>query len=687
MKVIIADDNEQNCYLLESLLEAKGHQVKSSPNGAKALEMLKAGPFDLIISDILMPVMDGFQLCRKVKTDPSLRHIPFIVYTATYTGPQDEAFAMKIGADRFVQKPCEPDLLMAVIEEVAAKGSSDIPAPEPVGEEEVLKLYSERLVRKLEQKMLELEQEVQTRREKEEELRQVNALLFSIVENIPDMLFLKDAKEFHYLRVNKAGEDLLGYSRKELAGKNDYDLFPKDQADFFTRNDREVLQNKEVLDIPEECMQTRHKGGRVLHTKKVPIFDKKGNAQYILGISEDITEIKRAEQERKELTAQLFQAQKLESIGNLASGIAHDFNNILTSIIGFTEIALGNVEKSSNIEDCLQEVYKAAKRAKDLVKQILTFARQSDEDFKPIQAKPIIKEAISFLRSSIPATIEINQHIKSDASIMGSPTQLHQVIMNLCTNAADAMKEDGGTVEVVLEDVRIDQGDAVPGLELNPGDYLKLTVSDTGSGIPPEVMESIFEPYFTTKKPGEGTGLGLSLVHGIVENHGGKIEANSKPGKGSVFSIYLPTLKKDVVYSPYKPEPLPTGSERILFIDDEWSIVKMGSQLLETLGYSVTPKTSCIEALELFRSRPHDFDLVVTDMTMPNMTGDKLAAELMEIRADIPVILFTGYNKKISNEIAAKVGIKAFAYKPIAKADLAKTVRTVLDEAKCWAQG
>ena len=814
MKVIIVDDNAENRYLLEALLKGNGHDVVVLTNGAEAMEELKSGECELIISDILMPVMDGFQLCREVKADKTLAHIPFIIYTATYTGPRDEEFAMKIGADHFLQKPCEPEVFMKAIDEVmaAARRRGSPLNPEPAAkEEEILKLYNERLVRKLEQKMLELEREIRVRRETEETLRareqkyrmltdntldviwamnlnlvftyvnpaierllgyspeewvgsvlsdhcdeenfarisrivademakgpkgsgviletvllnkkrepvpfeihgrvthdekgepvalqgisrditirkrqeenlhQVNALLDSIVENIPDMIFLKDAEELRFIRFNRAGENLLGYAREDLIGKNDYDLVPKELADSLMKNDREILRGKAIVDIPSESLLNRNKEERILHTKKVPILDENGKPEYLLGISEDITEMKLAEKNRHKLAAQLLQAQKLESIGTLASGIAHDFNNILTSIIGFTEIVLDGVEKDSIAESNLQEVYKAGLRAKDLVRQILAFARQSDEQRKPIYAKPIVKEVLSFLRSSIPSTIEIKQHITSDASIMGDPTQLHQVIMNLCTNAAHAMEEKGGILEIGLEDIRIDSYDKPPGLGLRSGDYLKLSISDTGSGIPPDVIGSIFEPYYTTKEPGEGTGMGLALVHGIVESYGGRIEVKTEVGKGSVFSIYLPVTGKDEHQHLYEPEALPTGEERILFVDDEAPIAKMGGQILEKLGYAVSIRVSSVEALELFRSKPNDFDLVITDMTMPNMTGDQLVAELMAIRPDIPVILCTGYSKKISDKSAAEIGIKAFAYKPIVKADLAKTIRKVLDEAK-----
>jgi len=391
-------------------------------------------------------------------------------------------------------------------------------------------------------------------------------------------------------------------------------------------------------------------------------------------------QLRRIRNDREILMKRLHQAQKMESIGNLAGGIAHDFNNLLASIIGFTELAMGEVQKGSSLESSLQEVYRAGERARDLVKQILAFARQSDEKKSPIQPGIVAKEVQKFLRSTIPSTIDIRHHIESDAWIMGSATQIHQVLMNLCTNAAHAMEDTGGVLEIRVKDVKIGKERLPKGMR--PGAYIEIRVSDTGTGISPEIIGSIFEPYFTTKGPGEGTGLGLAVAQGVVESHGGKIFVASQMGKGTTFTLYLPITKKQSENDAYVLEPLPTGTERILFVDDEAAIAEIGKRMLEQLGYSVETRTRSIDALALFRARPKEFDLVVTDMTMPDLTGDRFAVEVMKIRPDIPVILCTGYSKKISEETAYEIGIKALAYKPIVKADLAGTVRKVLDESK-----
>ena len=383
-------------------------------------------------------------------------------------------------------------------------------------------------------------------------------------------------------------------------------------------------------------------------------------------------------QERQEAEKRLFQAHKLEAIGTLAGGIAHDFNNILSAIIGFTELSIDDAKHGAVEEENLQEVYVAAKRAKDLVSQILKFARQADEETKPIRVDIIVKEVLKLLRSSLPSTIDIQSAIDSQSLVLADPINLHQILMNLCTNAAYAMPQ-GGVLEVRLRDLAVGPEDPETREGIGPGNYLKLTVGDTGVGIPEKVRASIFEPYFTTKPPGEGTGMGLATVHGIVRGYQGAILVDSTPGQGSVFSVLIPITEKRCDDTGYQSEVLPLGTERILFVDDEPAIANMAGQALGRLGYRVVTRSSAIEALALFRAKPDDVDLVITDMTMPQMTGDRLALELRAIRPRIPVILCTGYSKELSHERIAGLGIKALIHKPVVQAELAKIVRAVLD--------
>ena len=401
-----------------------------------------------------------------------------------------------------------------------------------------------------------------------------------------------------------------------------------------------------------------------------------------LTILKDIEDYLEAVSEKEKVQTQLQKSQKMESIGVLAGGIAHDFNNILTAILGFTELALDDAVPDTEQAEHLQEIYIAGKRARDLVRQILTFARQTNEEIKPLRIGTIVQESIKLLRSSIPSTVIVKNDSSTDSLVMANEALLQQVLMNLATNAMHAMEENGGVLSIELEDVTLDETHADKYDLPEAGDYVRIVISDTGKGISAEDIDHIFEPYFTTKEVGKGTGMGLALVLGTVEKYGGTIMAESRLGIGSVFSILLPTTKNSPKSAHKQYSALPHGTEKILFIDDEPAIAKMAEKILERLEYDVRIQTCSVEALELFQSNPGYFDLIITDMTMPHLTGDKLAVEIIKIRRDIPIILCTGYSNKISEEIALKIGIKAFAYKPLVKMDFANIVRKVLDGAQ-----
>ncbi len=483
----------------------------------------------------------------------------------------------------------------------------------------------------------------------------------------------------NYTFCNNAMCQISGCPKDEFIGKNNRQFMTPATAEEIYK----VFQNVYITGKPSESLEweTIRPDGekRYLEISASLMKNSEGQPSGFRGIARDVTRQRLDREEKERLEGRLQQSQKMEAIGTLAGGIAHDFNNILTSIIGYAELALSIVEKGSMQEDNIKEVIKAGSRATELVRQILAFSRQSAQELKPIMPSHIIKEAIKLLRSATPTTIDVKQNIKSDSLVMGDQTRIHQVLMNLCTNAIYAMEETGDTLSVDLTDVQLDESVTSQYADLTPGKYLKLAVSDTGPGIKPDIIESIFEPYFTTKEVGEGTGLGLSVVQGIIKELNGEITVTSELGSGSTFTVYLPILEKQIELKSETIEMLPVGKERILIVDDEALIVNLCRQMLAGLGYTVTTRTSSIEALELFRNRPDDFDLVLTDMTMPNMTGDRLAGELMKIRPDIPVILCTGYSKKLSEENIAKIGIKAFVMKPFVRSELAKTIRKVLD--------
>ena len=378
---------------------------------------------------------------------------------------------------------------------------------------------------------------------------------------------------------------------------------------------------------------------------------------------------------------QLRQIDKIQAIGTLAGGIAHDFNNILFPIIGYTEMTLMDAPDNSPIRNNLQEVLNATNRARDLVKQILAFSRQNIQEFKPLRLQPIVKEALKLLRATIPSNIKIVQHIDDSCGpTMGDPTQIHQVIMNLCTNAYHAMQATGGNLDITLKAVFIEPDQILEKMGIVSGKYLQLEVKDTGQGMDAAVLGRIFEPYFTTKEQSKGTGLGLSVTHGIVKSHGGDIRVFSQPDKGTTFQVFLPLIQSMELEegSEIISDEL-QGVERILLVDDEEPIVRMEKLMLERLGYHVTTLTSSTAALDTFRSQSDQFDLVITDMTMPTMTGIELAPKLIDIRPNIPIILCSGFNEMASEEKAKAVGIKAYVQKPVELKVLGRTIRKVLE--------
>ena len=498
-------------------------------------------------------------------------------------------------------------------------------------------------------------------------------LMYVITENRHGEPFIRDANNL-FLGV-------LGYSREDVLGTP--------LAEYYTDDSKEDLLERGGYGrslkgrISEErTFLTRD--GQMVHTllHALPEIDAHGRVVGTRAMFLDITARKHAEQEKRRLEAALVQSQKMEAIGTLAGGIAHDFNNILSAVIGYAELALNDTKADSRIHENLQQIHVAGMRAGALVRQILTFSRRTERELKPIQIGPLVQEALKLLRSSLPTTIEISQHIASDLdNVMADPTQLHQILMNLCTNAAQAMEEDGGHLTIGLLQVELTPQDLPLHPDLKSGRYLKLSIQDTGKGIPSNIQEQIFLPYFTTKEKGKGTGLGLSVVHGIVQSYGGAVYVYSEPNQGTTFNVYVPAISRKPLMEEEKLSALPTGSEHILFVDDEPTLVKLGVQMLEKLGYRVSTANGGIEALKMFGDAPQAFDLVLTDMTMPKMTGDKLAVELIQRRPDIPVILSTGYSSAINSEKVVGIGIKALIEKPIVLADLAKTVRKVLDDA------
>ncbi len=513
--------------------------------------------------------------------------------------------------------------------------------------------------------------DITQRKQAEAALQDSEERFRTALEANPDPFVLYDM-DGQVVFFNPAFTRVFGWTLEEQLGQKMDQFVPKKNWPETRTMIETVLAGKSVS-ATETCRYT--KDGQIIPViiSGAIYHDRQGNPAGSIINLRDISEQKR-------LQSQLQQAQRMEAIGTLAGGIAHDFNNILSAVIGYTEIALNDVEKDSLLQSNLKEVLNAGARAKDLVKQILTFSRQAEQELKPVQIKIAVNEALKLIRASLPTTIEIHQTVESNSAVLADLTQMHQVVMNLCTNASHAMQAAGGTLRVSLVDVEIESDFAAGHPGLLPGPYIQLSVIDTGHGMTSEVVNRIYDPFFTTKEKGEGTGMGLSVVHGIVKSHGGEVIVHSEPGKGTSFEIYFPAMEKTEIRKTDAVLPLPIGNERILFVDDEPSLVHIGKQILEPLGYEVEARTSSLEALELFKVKSEKFDLVITDMTMPKMTGDDLAREILKIRTNIPIILCTGYSKKISEGKAEALGVRALVMKPIVAEQLATIVRRVLDE-------
>jgi PAS domain S-box-containing protein len=521
--------------------------------------------------------------------------------------------------------------------------------------------------------------DITERKQAEKDLRESEEKYRQLVNYAPAGIYEVDFVKGKLASANDVMSEYTGYSKDELLNMSAPDFLTRESQKQMADRIARLIKGKKIYGSAE--YKARAKDGREfwMLVNARYFYDKYGKLKSAMVVAHDITDRKRALEEKSRLEDRLQQAQKMEAIGTLAGGIAHDFNNILSVIIGYTELILMSGNVDAEVKQNLKEIFNASKHARDMVKQILAFSRQSKQERKPIQVAHIVKEAIKMLRASLPTTILIQQQIEKDTGIIeADPTQIHQVLMNLCTNAAHAMNGKDGVMQISLSNVELDHAALEMAPDLKPGSYLKLSVSDTGHGIAPDAYEKIFDPYFTTKKKEEGTGLGLAVVQGIVKSHNGAVTVESEVGKGTTFHVYLPVIMRKLTAEEEISTPLPMGHECILFVDDEQPLVEIGKQMLQRLGYTVATRTSSVEALELFKANPDRFDLIITDIVMPNMTGEKLAEKMMDIRSDIPVILCTGYSEKITRKHASDMGIQSFLMKPLVMRDLATTVRQAL---------
>jgi len=511
------------------------------------------------------------------------------------------------------------------------------------------------------------------RKQARDALANQTELLDNILNHVPHNVFWKD-RQLVYLGCNKAFAKVTGVGEPaNIIGKTDYDLpWKEEETDFYRACDKNVMDTGTPLVDIEESLTQADGLEKTIITSKVPLRDQDGNIFGVLGIYYDITE-------RKQMEETIKQTQKMEAIGTLAGGIAHDFNNILAAIIGYTELAREDSSKNKLVTEYLDAVLKSSFRAKDLVRQILTFSRKNQEEHRPIRLYPIIKETAKLLRSTIPSTIEIRQSINETTGVVNAdPTQIYQIVMNLCMNASHAIYDNDGVIEISLSAIVITQESMQKYHNVSPGPFLELKISDNGSGIDSKIIHRIFEPFFTTKETLKGTGMGLAVVHGIVKEYGGDIIVDSQLHKGTTFTILLPQVVTEVDSETESVAEIPTGKERILFVDDEKMLMDIGKKMLSSLGYEVLALNSSIEALETFQESPDEFDLIITDHTMPHMTGYDMAKRMLEIKQSARIILCTGYSNTITPEKVASAGIKALVYKPIARENIAKKIREVL---------
>jgi len=620
--ILIVDDTPENLRVLGDMLEENGYEVLVASSGPQALEIAKVSRPDIVLLDILMPDMDGYAVCRGFKGDPALQGIP-IIFLSVLDMPEQKIQAFREGAVDYITKPFQS-------EEVVARVQTHL---------QLTRIEA-------------LQREVEERRRVEEALQDQTEELSAIYEDAPLVMTIVDEA----CRVHKINQPVTTYTPlaiAEIIGRPLGEVFncvhaadqacgtaPFCQACTIRCSVRDTFETGVSQQQVVGSLQLMQKGIQqklfyLLSTKRLQFRKQPMVLLCLLDISE-----------QQRMQEQILHQQKLESIGTLAGGIAHDFNNILNAITGYSDLALlRNEDEKDAVREDLGQIRKAANRATDLVRQILTFSRKHYQDMQPVQVSLIVKEALKLLRSSIPTTIDIRPEISTEASVLADPTQIHQMVMNLCTNAFHAMMDRGGLLRVGLQEIAIDQTLIESGIELPPGHYVVLSVTDTGCGMDGAIMDKIFEPYFTTKEKDKGTGLGLAVVHGIVKSHHGRIAVYSEPGHGTTFNIYLPMIAKAAAPQAGNavPAPMATRQARIMVVDDESAIRTVIGQFLLKAGYEVEVFANGDEAYQALVKQPQGWDLLITDKTMPGMTGEQLAGKALQLLPDLPVLLCSGY--------------------------------------------
>jgi len=679
-KILIVDDKPENIYSLNQILKDTDAQIINASNGNEALIASLHNDFAMAILDVQMPEMDGYELAELLRSEKKTNKLPIIFVSAVYSDDYHVFRGYDSGAVDFLVKPFNAKILLSkvgifleldlqknelearVLERTAELEKKNKDLSVEIGKRETAEKKNEQLLYDLGERIKELNCLYSISKLAEKPGMTVERLIEGIVSLLPSGLQYSDIT---CARIILENEEYKTNNFRETKWKQSANI---------------ISQGKIVGTVTVCYLEEKQKSDEGYFLKE--------EKNLILTLAERLGKIiqrrnteEKFEKQKRRLERKLIQSQKMESMGKLAGGIAHDFNNLLYMISGNAELALEDIPKWNPVHTNLEEIKSASLRAAGIVKQLLSFSQKTDQELNPIGAVTVIKDTLKFLRSTIPTTIEIRKHLPdADITILADPVQINQVLMNLCINASQAMEESGGTLEVSIEKTICEAEDMKEFSDLVPGNYLKITVNDTGPGISPEIINRIFDPYFTTKEMGKGSGMGLSIVHGIVKNHNGAVSVDSNPGKGTTFSILIPVIDKKPEIGTEIIDKIPRGHETILFVDDEESITNMTGQMLERLGYRMETSLNPIEALDLFQSKPEYFDLVITDMTMPQMTGAKLAQKLKEIQPDVPVIICTGHSSLIDEEKAKQFGIAGYVMKPASMSTIAKAIRNVLDK-------
>jgi PAS domain S-box-containing protein len=673
-KILIVDDKVENLVVLEKIFAALDAKLIRAKSGNEALAKMLEHEFAVALIDVQMPGMDGFETVEIMRQQGDAKRQPVVIFiSAIYSEDYYKIKGVETGAIDFITKPINAKILSGKV-----SLQLDLYKHRKSLEEanDTLELSVQERTSDLEESNRKLVIEIDGHKRAEKALQEVFEFREKIISESPVGIAIYDAKSGQCMSANKSMAECIGASQDEMLGQNFLEIKSWQQSGLL-ESAKSALKSSSHKEL-EVTVTTTFGKHCSLHCHFAPFLA--GNNEYLLLTLSDITERNKAERESLKMEQQLFQAHKMEAIGTMAGGIAHDFNNLLTIIRGNVDLLQIQQHDPSRAKECFGHIQHAVTRSTDLVQQILSFSRQSEQRLEPVTLSAVINNNLKLLRSSIPTTVEILNTITEELIISADKTQLQQVLINLCTNAVHAMDEKG-LLRVDLQEVELSTEDLPVGTVQLPGQYAKLSVSDTGVGMDKTTQDKIFDPFFTTKSIGEGTGMGLAVVHGIMASYDGFITVDSQSGRGTTFNLYFPSIKNLVIEEATgRKVTLPEGTERVLLVDDEEYVVAMGHEMLEHLGYTVTSVSNSIEALNIFTANPQGFDLVITDQTMPEMSGVELAAKLLKIQADIPIILCSGYSAKVSEVDFREFGLRKFCKKPMGMEDFALAVREVLDE-------